>query len=396
MKFPAFIKVGIREIYRIVKGHSTRLILFYIPLVVFPLLALIYQKGALREIPVAVWDQDHTDISRMIAEYINASPTMKVTDYLSSADNPENYFANHKERAVFRIPKGLKHDILKGKSTKVQVFTNSSNIIFGNILLREAYTVIGTINDGILLKKFQAAGMTPKQAMIMVMPIRVHTKSLFNPNYNYLYYLVPGLLAVLLQMIVFFVATRAFNSEINSGSFRELMETANGSALNMLLGKSLAYLLMGIYVAGLIVLEFWIFGIPFQQKEAQLLFLFSYFILINIFLGFMLSTTITDEILSLDVAFLYNSPAFVFSGFTFPIFAMPFFSSTIAQFIPYTHFLHAFFKIYQLGAPFSYTLTDFYKLTIFLVVGFVTSYVALRIRMKSMVSTQKTSLQHAQ
>ncbi len=396
MKFPAFIKVGIREIYRIVKGHSTRLILFYIPLIVFPLLALIYQKGALREIPVAIWDQDHSDISRMIAEYVNASPTMKVTDYLSSTDNPGDYFPTHKERAIFRIPKGLKRDILKGKSTKVQVFTNSSNIVFGNILLREAYTVIGTINDGILLRKFQAAGMTPKQAMIMVMPIRVHTKSLFNPNYNYLYYLVPGLLTVLLQMIVFFIATRAFNSEVNSGSFRELMETANGSPLNMLIGKSLAYLLMGIYVAGLIVMVFWIFGIPFQQKEGQMIILFSYFILVNIFLGFMLSTTINDEILSLDVAFLYNSPAFVFSGFTFPIFAMTTFSSTIAQFIPYTHFLHAFFKLYQLGAPFSYTLTDFYKLTIFLIVGFVTSYMALRIRMKSMVSPQKTFLQHVQ
>ncbi len=396
MKLPAFIKVGIREIYRIVKGHSTRLILFYIPLIVFPLLALIYQKGALREIPVAIWDHDHSDISRMIAEYVNASPTMKVTDYISSSDNPENYFPNHKERAIFHIPKGLKRDILKGKSTKVQVFTNSSNIIFGNILLREAYTVVGTINDGILLKKFKAEGMTPKQAMIMIMPIRIHTKSLFNPNYNYLYYLVPGLLTVLLQMIVFFIATRAFNSEFNSGSFSELTETAKGSALNMLLGKSLAYLLMGIYVTGLIVLVFWIFGIPFQQREGQLLLLFSYFIIVNIFLGFMLSTTINDEILSLDVAFLYNSPAFVFSGFTFPIFAMPFFSSTIAQFIPYTHFLHAFFKTYQLGAPFSYTLTDFYKLTVFLVVGFVTSYVALRIRMKSMVSPQKTSLQHVQ
>jgi len=397
MKLPAFIQVGIREIGRIVNGHSTRLILFYIPLVVFPLLALIYQKGALREIPVAIWDEDHTDVSRMIAQFVNASSTLKVTDYLSSSDTPENYFPNHRERAVFHIPKGLKRDIIKGKSTKIQVFTNSSNIVFGNILLREAYTIAGTINGGVLLEKFKAEGMTPKQAMIMVMPIRVHTKSLFNPNYNYLYYLVPGLLTVLLQMIVFFVSTRAFNSEINSGNFRELMETANGSALNLLIGKSMAYLLMGLYVTGLIVLVFWIFDIPFQQKEGQLLLLSGYFILTNIFLGFMLSTTITDEILSLDVAFLYNSPAFVYSGFTFPVFAMPHFSSTIAQFIPYTHFLHAFFKLYQLGAPFPFTLPDFYKLTIFLVTGFITSYVALRIRMKSMVgSTQKTSLQHVQ
>jgi len=348
-----------------------------IPLIVFPLLALIYQKGTLRQIPVAVWDQDHSDISRKVSEYINASPTLKITDYLSSLNNPESYFYHHKEQAIFHIPKGFKKDILRGKSTTIQVFTNSSNIIFGKILQREAYTIIETINAGILLNKFKAAGLTPQKARVLVMPIRIHTQSLFNP---------------LLQMIVFFIATRAFNSEVNNKTFDELVKTSNGSIFNMLLGKSLAYLFMGIYVSGLIVITFWIFGIPFRQKEGQLLLLFGYFILANIFLGFMLSTTITDEILSLDAAFLYNSPAFVFSGFTFPVFAMPFFNSTIAQFIPYTTFLHAFFKIYQLGAPFSFIIPDFYKLTIFLAVGFITSYVALRIRMKNMISTHKIFL----
>ncbi len=394
MKTPAFLKVAQRELWRIVKGHSTRLILFYIPLVAFPLLALIYQKGALREIPVAVWDEDHSDVSRMIAQSINASASMKVTDYLSSANRPEDYFPYHKERAIFHIPKGMKHDLLKGKTVHIQVFTNSSNIVFGNILLREAYTVMGTINAGTLLKKLTASGMTPHQAMLMVMPVRVHTHSLFNPYYNYLYYLVPGLLTVLLQMVIFFVATRAFNSEINKGTFAELVQLSQGSPLNMLMGKMLAYFLMGLYITGLIALIFLLFHIPFQPHEIQVILLFAWFVLTNIFLGFMLSTTITDEILSLDVAFLYNSPAFVFSGFTFPVFAMPFFSSTIAQFIPYTHFLHAFFKLYQLGAPFSFALTDFYKLGLFMLVGFITSYMALRWRIKSIVSIPEKSLQN--
>ncbi|UBM61074.1 ABC transporter permease [Candidatus Sulfidibacterium hydrothermale] len=391
---PAFIKVFLREMKRIVTGHSTRLILFYIPLIVFPLLALIYQKGALRDIPVAVWDQDHSDLSRMVTRFIDASHTLKVTDYLSASDNPETFFPTHREKAVFHIPKGFKHDIMKGKSTRIQVFTNSSNIVFGNILLREAYTIAGTVNGGILLKKYKASGLTNRQAMIMVQPIKVHTHSLFNPYYNYLYYLVPGLLTVLLQMVVFFISTRAFNSEVNNGTFDELVAAANGKPLNMLTGKALAYLLTGLYVTGLIALIFMIFGIPFQQKEGELLLLFGYFTLVNVFLGFMLSTTIRDEILSLDVAFLYNSPAFVFSGFTFPIFAMPFISSSIAQFIPYTHFLHAFFKLYQFGAPLSFAAPDFYRLTLFLAVGFVTSYIALHIKLKQKSFNPKTSLQH--
>jgi ABC-2 type transport system permease protein len=137
---------------------------------------------------------------------------------------------------------------------------------------------------------------------------------------------------------------------------------------------------MGVIM--LIAVVYIAFGIPFMQCEVELIVLFTLFTVVNIFLGFMLSTTIDDELVSLDVAFFYNSPAFVFSGFTFPLFGMPFFNSMYGQFIPYTHFLHAFFKLYQMGAPFHYVLPDLKMLSIFLIVGFVTSYVALKLRLR--------------
>jgi len=72
----------------------------------------------------------------------------------------------------------------------------------------------------------------------------------------------------------------------------------------------------------------------------------------------------------------------VFSGFTFPLFGMPFFNSLYGQFIPYTHFLHAFFKLYQMGTPFHYILPDLMILALFFAVGFITSYVALKLRLR--------------
>ncbi len=106
-------------------------------------------------------------------------------------------------------------------------------------------------------------------------------------------------------------------------------------------------------------------------------------------LGQMLSATIDDEMLALDIAFFYNSPAFVFSGFTFPIFGMPFFDTLYAQFIPYTHFLYAFFKVYQIGVPFSFITSEVLILLLFMAVGFVTTFVALRLRIKQ---TNKVNL----
>lgn len=382
MNYPPSILVAHREFLIASRNPSVRNLMFLIPVIVFILLGAIYVEGALKKIPVAVFDEDHSKLSRTLIEFLNSTESMSVTYYLSSEDEIETFFLNHNEHAVFRIPHGMESDVLRGKGVTIQTLTNSSNIIFGNIMLREAYTVIGTLSAGIIIEKMVATGLTPNQAMSIAVPIVVNAKPLFNPIYNYLYYLVPGLMTVLLQMIVFFISTCSINSEFSNNTFGNLLEVSNKSALNIIIGKSLVYLFFGIAISMFIGIVFVMFGIPFKEREFDLLVLFSIFILSNIALGLMLSSTIDDEILSLDIAFFYNSPAFVFSGFTFPMFGMPFFDSLYAQFIPYTHFLFAFFKVYQIGTPFHFISGEVVTLLLFAIVGFVTSYVALRIRIR--------------
>jgi ABC-2 type transport system permease protein len=382
LKIPAFIKVAEREMALIGSSKSNRNLLLIVSVVVFLLLGFIYQKGALREIPVAVFDEDHTTLSRTIIQFIDASPAMKITYSLASEDDLGRFFLQHDERAVFHIPRNLMKDVIKGNASRIHVLTNSNNIVFGNILLREAFMITGTISAGATIQRLQSEGLTEEQALNLALPIRVNSKPLFNPIYNYLYYLLPGLMTVLLQMIMFFVATRAINSELVHGTFDSLVKTAGGNALNIVLGKGLAYFFVGFGLIMFIALTFMLFGIPFKEKELELILLFSYFVLVNIFLGLMLSATLDDEIMSLDIAFFYNSPAFVFSGFTFPLFGMPFFDTLYAQFIPYTHFLSAFFKLYQVGTPYSYIKPELLVLSLFLFTGIFTAWLALRIRIK--------------
>jgi len=381
MKYLAFIKVAQREMELISHNKSTRVLLVFLPLILYFFLAFIYQTGALREIPVAVYDGDHSAISRKVISFIESSASMKVTYYLSSEDDVKNFFLKHDEHAIFYIPKGFSNDIYKNKPTRLVVYTNSSNIVYGNILYREAAVISTTVSSGIVLTRLEHVGINHNEAMGLVMPVITHAKTLFNPWFNYLYYLLPGLMTVLLQMFIFFVATRAFNREITTGTFDELARLSGNSAFQMLLGKGLAYTAMGLGIVMLISLVFLAFGIPFMHLEVELVLLFVVLVVVNVFLGFMLSTTLDEEIFALDVAFFYNSPAFVFSGFTFPMFGMPFFNSTYALFIPYTHFLHAFFKLYQMGTPFRYIIPDLEILGLFLLVGFVTSWTALKLRL---------------
>ncbi len=363
------------------RDKFARVLLVFLPLGIYLFLSFIYIKGAMREIPVAVYDSDHTKTSRLLTSMIESSPAMKITYYLSSEDDLKSFFLNHDEVAVFYIPYGFEKDVYRNKSTKLTVYTNSSNIVYGNMMYREAATIAATFSAGVTIQRLEHVGIDFQTTMGLIMPIRTHIKVLFNPWFNYLYYLIPGLMTVLLQMFIFFVSARAFNLEINNGTFHELINVSRGSPLNMIVGKILAYLAYGFGIIMLIAIIFIVFNIPFSDRVVDLMVLFTIFTLVNISLGFMLSSTLDDELVALDLAFFYNSPAFVFSGFTFPLEGMPFFNSIYADFIPYTHFLRAFFKLYQLGTPFVYILPELKILGIFWLVGFITTYVALKLRL---------------
>ncbi len=386
MKFhPAVFRVTMREIDRIIHQKSTRNLLLFIPVCVFMLLSFIYVKGILHDIPVAVLDRDNSELSRTIIRYIEASPETEVENYLNASDDIKKFFLEHHSiQAIYEIPKGLSDDIYSGKATRIAVYTNSSNIIFGNTIYKEAEDVVNTINAGVLIDRFVKEGMTKERAMNLALPIRVDAKPLFNPNYNYLYYLVPGLMTVLMQMILFFVTTTAINSEINEHTFGELLKIAKGKAINILLGKAFAYLIMGLLILLFVLgIVYPLFGIPAEGNFLVVIGFFVVFFMAVIFLGLMLSAIATDELFALDVAFFYNSPAFVFSGFTFPIFAMPSFDKLYAQFIPYTHFLYGFFKLFQMDAPARYVRPELIALLVFIVIGFVGAWIMLGIRARN-------------
>jgi ABC-2 type transport system permease protein len=361
-----------REMLRLAQQKSARNLFIIIPIVVFLLLGSIYYKGALREVPIAVYDNDNSTLSRTYIRFLESSPNLNVTHYLSSHDAIENAFVENDVQGIFYIPKDFHKDVLKNRPVQVKIYTNSTNIVFGNLLYRSALQVTQLLSGAVVAKRIAPLGINPSKILGTVMPINVNTRVLGNPQYNYIYYLLPGLSTVLLQMIIFLAASRAFNNEWKEKTYPQLYAASNGNILSMILGKYFAYLIYGLGLCGLIfAIVFPIFGIPIYGNIGYLLALLLLFLSVNIFLGFGLSLLLKDEIIALDVAIFYNSPAFVFSGFTFPIWAMPWFNSLYAQISPYTHFLTGFLKIYQLDTPLYFIGPEISKLIVFLPIGFV-------------------------
>ena len=389
MNLSSILNITKRELKFILTTKSRIILLFIVPLVVYFFVTYIYSNQIIHDVPVAVLDEDNTELTRTITRFVDASASMKVVYRAKSSDEINELILNGDIEAAFHFPNNLTADIKRGGESKVNILISSRNIVYGNLLFKAASEVIITVSSGIMLKKFGADGMPIAQSMNLVMPFRMHKKALYNPNYDYMQYLAPGLLTVLFQMILMFAGTSAINTEFNEkksnkGIF-ELLEIAKSKILNIIFGKALAYVIVSIFPALLILLiVFPTMGIIVYGNTFIIFLYLLFFALVSASLGLLLSSIFLENVMALDIAFFYNSPAFVFSGFTFPAWALPIYDQFYAQIIPYTQFIVGFIKLYQMNTPLSFILPHLLILTIFLFVGIAGSYFALSFQVKKL------------
>ena len=391
----ATVRVMKREWRRIGERKTLYLLSIVLPILLFLFLGYIYSNGVLRDIPVAVFDADNSGMSRLIIRAVESTSAFRIVEYTHSVDEIKEGFQRGRIQGAFYIPKDLERNIKRGKPSTVVIFNNSTNLVIANTTLKDGSALIKTISGGILLKKFRSNGLQTEQAMHIINPFRIETQSLYNPNYNYLNFLVSGLIPVMLQMIIMVAAVLLNSSEFTHRTFLELFATAEGSVWAIFIGKSLPHLAIhSAAVLGILGIIFPLFGMQIVGSTLATAFLFIYFVMASFFFGLMISAVFHNQQFATEVALFINIPAFIFSGFVFPLWAMPLFHQIFAQVMPYTHFLYGFLKLYQMGAPTTDILPELGRLSIFIILSAAVTLFALRYhtgKITALAATEKRS-----
>lgn len=383
MKKKSIHKIIIREFKRIRERKTLFLLEIIFPIILFFLFSEIYKEELIREMPIAIYDADNSSLSRTISQFIDSSPTLEITESLNSIDEVKNEFLKGRIKGAFVIPRNFEKDVKSGQSSTVIVYKNSSNILVGNYILKESAAIIKTVSGGALLKKLRSSGLSKEKAMAIVNPIQIETASLYNPNYSYENYLMPGLVTFTLQMMVMLAAVIVISSEYSHHSFNELVNLAGNSPYKILLGKSIPHLLIHFGSITLIIgIIFPLYNITIHGSIFTVFTLMVTFIFASFFFGLLISAIINDQLLATEIAVFINTPAFIFSGFTFPIWGMPFILTIFAQVLPFTHFLKAFLKVYQMGASFSDVSNEIIILSLFGIISILGILITLKIKMQ--------------
>lgn len=368
----------LREWKRIFSIPNFYVVLLVIPPLIFFFYGFIYQKQFARELPMAVWDEDRSAVSRTLTDMMEQNENIHFTHTAFSNAEIEKLMKEGKIFGAVHFPKNMEADVKKNHQSAITLYTNGAYLVPAKMIYKGAAEVIIKGGLAVVLQKAEKQGMPSAQANTLVQPIRLNSTVLYNPDFNYQLYLTPGLITVGLQMALIVASVLILNLEFKRNTADELFSISTSSS-RIITGKMLAHLCIAWILFVLIAwVVFPVYGLGKSQTDFSFFILYTLMALACIGIGMMLSALSDNLLFVVDAALFFTSPAFVFSGFTFPRWAMPWYDQFYADLMPYTHFMDGFIKLYFMELSFSYAMPEVYKLLLFIGITFPVAVVAFQ------------------
>lgn len=343
-------KVMAREFKHIFANKRLLTIILIVPIFYTLLFGYLYSTHIVKGIRTAVVDNSKTQLSQSLIESFNKSDRFELVNNLSTMSQLEDYIEKGIVDAGIVIPDDFTQNIYREEKSPVLIVVNGSNLIFSNSVTTNALGIIQSVSTGIAAKRVEASGKVSfDKAVNEVNPLSFRIRTWYNPTYNYSNFLLLGLIATAIQQVTLLYVAVCMASEKEKGTIKEL-EAMSGGPFAKVVGKSLPYIFLNLStLICSIVNARVIFKVPFRGSIIALLILALVFMITIVSLGVFLSLICKNELEATQISMLIAIPSFLFSGYTWPIQAMPVPCRFLASILPLTYFAPAVRKIAIMG-----------------------------------------------
>ena len=306
-----------REMRRLRRQPMYGVLMVALPLTSFIFFAILFHKGVARDIPIAVLDEDHSTLSRKVTQMIEDTPTAQIAYGIQSMEEGERLMREGRISAVVQIPAFFEKNILSNTQTHLEAYISGSNITVNGLLSKDIQTAVTMFGAGIQIQLLTKQGLTERQAMAQLQPVRFDKHVLFNPYINYGYYLSPSFMPMMMLIFIVMVTVFSIGTELKNGTAREWLRTADDSVGAALLGKLLpvtaAMFLLSLVMFTII---FKVVGVPLNGSLALILAGTLLFIVSYQSISVLIVSLMANLRLSLSLGGGYSVLAFTFSGLT--------------------------------------------------------------------------------
>ncbi|MGE8319286.1 MAG: ABC transporter permease [Comamonas sp.] len=351
---------SLRREGRLLRGRPWDLAMVsWVPLLAVFLLAWMFAAGLPHRLPVAVWDQDHSTLSRQLVRMLGATPGLSVRTQVLNASEAQWELQSMASYAVVQIPPDFARDVKRGQAASVVLMHNAQLATHSSLVQRDVRQVVGTLSAGVEMQARAKRG-DPRQALqVRMEPVRTNLVSLFNVSTNYEQFLAAALIPALLHILGMTAGAWGVGRELRDRTLGAWMDEAMGgrptgwsAVLGALAGK-LALPWLSLTLCGLLAL-LWLTvgrGWTVAGSFAWVALGLAALVAVSLAMGALLAALTLSLRTALSGAGLLSAPAFAFSGVGFPLLAMPDSARGWALSMPYTHYARLQIEQFQMGAP---------------------------------------------
>lgn len=349
-----------KEILQISRDLPSLLITVAMPL----LLMLGFGYGVrfdIQHIPVYVYDREGSQQSQDFLKYFQASEYFNVVKTVDSYPALVRALDAGDCRLAIVIPVNFSDQLNTGGPVSVQALLDATDNNTANVGISYSEAVVQTYNQHIQLEWLRGQGLTGLQP-----PLRVDARTWFNEDLESTANIVPGVVAIIMAVIGSFLTSLTIAREWERGTMEQLVSTPV-TPLELMAGKLVPYFAIGLFDTALCAgVAIWWFEVPFRGQWSVFFLSCTLFLIVVLSLGYVVSVVAKSQLAASQAALIATFlPAFLLSGFIYPIDQMPAAIQVITHLIPARYFMTIIRDVFLKGTSIPLLLNDLSALAIF-------------------------------
>lgn len=337
--------------YSIIFSDIGSLLIFFGAIIFYPFFyPLPYTNEVLKDVPVAVVDMNHSQLSHGLTRMINASELILVPTENLTFDQAKASLKKGDISGIIYIPNDFEKKVLRGEQASISIYSDASSFLMYKQVVSGIYQAAGTFSAGIEIKRMLARGIRQEQALSAREPLSLLPVPLFNAAGGYATYVVPAVLFLMLQQTLLIGIGLLSGTQREKGGFKHV-NPQSCSIVSLVLGKAFAYFsIYMVHAAYLFGILFRFYHFPQKGNPLELVLFIIPYLFACIFLAQAISGLFKNREISMVILLFTSIPAVFLSGFSWPKSSMPDWLNQVAMLLPSTAGIDGFLRINQMGA----------------------------------------------
>ena len=189
-----------------------------------------FSAGQPYRLPIAVWNEDPSSLSRQLVRMLAATPGLEVRQIVLNRGEAADALQRMDVYGVVHIPPDLARDVKHGAGGAITLLHNAQLATASSLLQRDVRQVVGTLSAGVEMQAAAKRG-SPHQALrVQMEPIKTQLVALFNVSTNYEQFLAATLVPALIHILAMTAGAWSVGRELRERTLGEWLSPDGQSA----------------------------------------------------------------------------------------------------------------------------------------------------------------------